>query len=74
MNLKEKKVVEIGFYGSGTWIEDGYWINNDNIVFLENNTEKILSLVLINLNNKTRLHYSQRKEYLRKDKYDRIRK
>lgn len=49
VNIPEKTVTRIGFYGPSYWVEDAYWKNDHTVILLENNFDKIPMISEINL-------------------------
>lgn len=61
VNIPEKKVERILFYGTSFWVEDAYFKNDSVIVLLENSTDKIPAYQEINLNQNTSKYYIYKK-------------
>ena len=50
VNLKDKTVTRVAFYGPSYWVEDAFWINDSVFVLLENSDENQVGFRLFNLN------------------------
>lgn len=57
VNLKDKSVKRIGFYGPSYWAEDAFWMNDSVFVLLENSDQNETSFQLINLKENTISNY-----------------
>lgn len=55
VNIPEKKVERLLFYGPSFWVEDAYFKNDSVVVLLENSTDRVPAFQEINLNQ----NYSQ---------------
>lgn len=53
INLNDKSVTRIGFYGPSHWAEDAFWMSDSVFVLLENNDQNETSFQLINLGENT---------------------
>lgn len=53
VNLKDKTVTRVGFYGPSYWAEDAFWMNDSVFVLLENDDQNQTGFRLINLQEKT---------------------
>ncbi len=49
VNLKEKTVKRIAFYGSSYWAEDAFWVTDSAFVLLQNNDQNEIEFRLYNL-------------------------
>ncbi|QAR30053.1 hypothetical protein EQP59_01110 [Ornithobacterium rhinotracheale] len=72
VNIPEKKVQRILFYGPAYWVEAAYFKNDSTVVLLENSEENIPAYQEINLNKNTTDYYlyseplKKSSEYLKK--------
>lgn len=72
VNIPEKKVQRILFYGPAYWVEAAYFKNDSTVVLLENSEENIPAYQEINLNKNTTDYYlyseplKKPSEYLKK--------
>lgn len=57
VNLKDKSVKRIVFYGPSYWAEDAFWMNDSVFVLLENSDQNETSFQLINLKENTISNY-----------------
>ena len=57
VNIPDKKVERILFYGPSFWVEEAYFKNDSIVVLLENSTDKIPAYQEINLNQNTSDYY-----------------
>ncbi|MXV37314.1 hypothetical protein GO491_01290 [Flavobacteriaceae bacterium Ap0902] len=58
VDIKNKKVERILFYGPSYWIEDAYFKNDSTLVLLENSTENIPAYQEINLHTNQSTYYT----------------
>lgn len=52
VNLNDKTVSRIAFYGPSSWVDDAFWMSDSVFVLLENNYENLPSLQVYNLKKK----------------------
>lgn len=57
VNMTNKTVSRIGFYGPSYWAEDAFWLTDSVFVILENNDEGQPGFQLINLKEKSVTSY-----------------
>lgn len=57
VNIPERKVERILFYGPSFWVEDAYFKNDSILVLLENSSENIPAYQEININQNTADYY-----------------
>ncbi|TXF79184.1 hypothetical protein [Chryseobacterium sp.] len=57
VDLKNKKVSRVAFYGPSFWIEDAYWKNDSVFVTLENSYERVLFMNEYDLKTLTKKSY-----------------
>ncbi|SMC35428.1 hypothetical protein [Moheibacter sediminis] len=74
VNLKDKTVKRIGFYGPSYWAEDAFWMNDSVFVLLENSDQNETSFQLINLQeNSTSSYINTKPLKIREDFYNDLR-
>lgn len=61
VNIPEKKVERLLFYGPSFWVEDAYFKNDSVVVLLENSTDRIPAYQEINLNQNQSQYYLYKK-------------
>lgn len=57
VNIKDKTVTRIGFYGPSFWVENAFWKDGSTVVLLENNDENRPTIKEIDLKKKTEKMY-----------------
>lgn len=57
VNIKDKTVTKIAFYGSSEWIEDAFWENNSIVVLLGNTSENLPFIAIFDFENKNIDYY-----------------
>lgn len=61
VNLNDKTIKRIGFYGPSHWAEDAFWMNDSVFVLLENSDQNETSFQLINLQENSISSYINKK-------------
>lgn len=58
VDVNQKTVTRIGFYGPSQWVEDAFWKDDSTVVFLEKDSEGNPSLTIMNLHTRTSAVYA----------------
>lgn len=69
VNLKDKSVKRIAFYGPSYWAEDAFWMNDSVFVLLENSDQNETSFQLINLEENTISSYINKEPLKIREEY-----
>src|SRR5690606_11292146 len=49
VNLKEKTVNRVAFFGPSYWVDDAFWVSDSIFILLQNNDENIPEITTYNL-------------------------
>lgn len=61
VNIAEKKIERLLFYGPSFWVEDAYFKNDSTLVLLENSTDQTPAYQEVNLNTNTGQYFTYKK-------------
>lgn len=61
VNIAEKKIERLLFYGPSYWVEDAYFKNDSTLVLLENSTDQTPAYQEVNLNTNTGQYFTYKK-------------
>lgn len=73
VDIKKQTVTRIGFRSSSSWVENAFWENDSTIILLENNTDKSLGIIKIELNKSQSKTFTYKNKLSFKSKYTELR-
>jgi len=69
IDVNAKTVFRIEFYGTLNWVENGFWDNDTTIILLENSSENLLRLTVIDLMKRNKKIYKYKNSLNVKSNY-----